>query len=246
MGLMLALALFIGCGLASAQTASTTTQKKSNSSSANLIQAANQYKAASKELLTMQENEVSKAVAKLEELRVLVSEGLVAKAELEAEQQKLEALRVKLQATQKQITDSDNMIAEIAAEQELAKNQAAKPVKLIAKQYGTFSTTATMLRYNGPVAWSLGGLDVIQSFFSGKFGHLLPTSAVGQSATHNRLGYDHHNAVDVALHPDSAEGRALISYLQSQGIPFLAFRGAIPGVATGPHIHIGSPSHRLS
>jgi hypothetical protein len=34
------------------------------------------------------------------------------------------------------------------------------------------------------------------------------------------------------------EGRALIKFLRSEGIPFLAFRGPIPGVATGPHIHI--------
>ena len=70
-------------------------------------------------------------------------------------------------------------------------------------------------------------------------------SAVGQSATHDRFGYDHQHAVDVPLHPDSAEGRAVISYLQSQGITFTAFRAAIPGVATGPHIHIGRPSNRL-
>jgi len=49
----------------------------------------------------------------------------------------------------------------------------------------------------------------------------------------------------VALHPDSPEGKGLIKYLQDQGIPFLAFRAAIPGVATGPHIHIGNPSRRL-
>jgi hypothetical protein len=65
-------------------------------------------------------------------------------------------------------------------------------------------------------------------------------------ASSRESGDDHHNAVDVALHPDSSEGRALINYLQGRGIPFLAFRGAIPGIATGPHIHIGSPSHRLS
>jgi len=58
------------------------------------------------------------------------------------------------------------------------------------------------------------------------------------------LGYDHRNAVDVALHPDSAEGKALINHLQNQGIPFLAFLSAVPGVATGPHLHIGNPSHR--
>ena len=235
-----------GCGLANGQTTSSKTSNVTTSSSGDLIEATNEYKASSTELLTIQETEVSKAAAKLEELRTLVSEGLVAKVELEAEEQKLVALRGQLQATQKQISDSDTRVAQIKAERELAKKQATSPVRLIAKQYGTLSTTAMMLRYNGPVAWSLGSLGTIQNFFSSKFGRSLPTSAVGQSATHNHLGYDHRNAVDVALHPDSTEGRALINYLQLQGIPFLAFRGAIPGVATGPHIHIGSPSHRLS
>ena len=245
-GSLLALALCIGCGLANGQTASAPTADKNASSSANLIQATNQYKANSNELLAIQETEVSKAAAKLEELRTLVAEGLVAKSALAAEEQNLAALRAQLEATQKQIVDSDTRVAQIKAEQELAKKNAAAPLKLVAKQYGTLSTAALMLRYNGPVAWSRGSFDTIQAFFSSKFGHSLPTSAVGQSATHNRLGYDHRNAVDVALHPDSTEGRALISYLQAQGIPFLALRGAIPGVATGPHIHIGSPSHRLS
>ena len=43
---------------------------------------------------------------------------------------------------------------------------------------------------------------------------------------------------------ESLEGRALLDYLQRNGIPYLAFRSAIPGTATGPHIHIGRPSHR--
>lgn len=240
--------LLSACGLVSAQTGSATmaAQKEATQSPTNLIDAANQYKASSKELLLIQEDAITKAEAKLDELRMLVSEGLVAKAELEDAEQNLAALRAQLQATQKQIADSDNMMAEIQAEQELAKTQIARPVKLVSKQYGTLSTTAAMLRYNGSAAWSVGGLHEIRAFFSTKFGRSLPTSAVGQSGTHNRLGYDHHNAVDVALHPDSSEGKALINYLQGQGIPFLAFRGPVPGVATGPHIHIGSPSHRLS
>ena len=245
-GSVLAFALLIVFGVAKGQTPGTGTSNEITSAPANLIEATNQYEASSKELLAAQETEIGKAEAKLQELRQLVSEGLVARAELESEEQKLAALRGQLQATLKQIADSDTRVAQIKAEQELAKKQATAPVKLIAKQYGSLSTTAMMLRYNGPVAWSRGSLDTIQNFFAAKFGHSLPTSAVGQSATHNRLGYDHRNAVDVALHPDSTEGRALINYLQVQGIPFLAFRGAIPGVATGPHIHIGSPSHRLS
>jgi hypothetical protein len=52
--------------------------------------------------------------------------------------------------------------------------------------------------------------------------------------------------MDVAVHPDSAEGRALMAYLQSQGIPYTAFRAPLAGNATGAHIHIGSPSRRLA
>jgi hypothetical protein len=247
---MLIVTLLFTCGLANAQTGRTTVQTATvqsvTASSAKLIDATQQYKASSRELLNIQEGEVNQATAELDQLRVLVADGLVAKAELETSEQTLARLRAQLEATKKQIADSDNMIAEIQAEQERAKTQAAAPVKLISKQYGTLSTTATILRYDGAAPWSLGGLSSIQSFFSATFGHVLPLSAVGQSATHDRLGYDHHNAVDVALHPDSSEGRALINYLQGQGIPFLAFHGAIPGVATGPHIHIGTPSHRLS
>jgi hypothetical protein len=52
--------------------------------------------------------------------------------------------------------------------------------------------------------------------------------------------------MDVALHPDSPEGKSLIAHLRKAGIPFMAFRGAIAGTSTGPHIHIGRPSGRLT
>jgi hypothetical protein len=240
-----AIVLLFSSALAKAQTAPVT-KPDANSPATNLIQATQQYKTSSQELLSLQEKQVGEAAAKLEQLKGLVSEGLVAKSDLEESEQALADLRRKVEATQKQIADSDNMIGEIRAEQELAKTAAANKAKLVSKQYGTLNTTATILRYTGTGGWSLGNLGDVQGFFAAKFGKLLPTSAVGQSATHNQLGWDHRNAVDVAVHPDSTEGRALINYLQNQGIPFLAFRGAIPGVATGPHIHIGSPSHRLS
>jgi hypothetical protein len=69
-------------------------------------------------------------------------------------------------------------------------------------------------------------------------------SAYGQSDLHNRWGYDHRNAMDVAVHPDSPDGQALLAYLTSQRIPFQAFRQAVSGSATGPHIHIGRPSSK--
>ncbi|HKY26986.1 MAG TPA: hypothetical protein VJM12_03485 [Pyrinomonadaceae bacterium] len=184
----------------------------------------------------MQEAEVKKAQEKHEQLRQLVVDGLVARVELEQSEQSLAALKAKLETTRQQIVDSDKVVAEVRAEQ-LAKTQAAAQPKSFVKP--------TVLRYGGSVGWSLGNLGVVQAFFSSTFGRALPTSAVGQSAAHNRLGWDHRHAVDVPLHPDSREGKGLIGFLQSYGIPFLAFRGAVPGVSTGPHIHIGRPSHRL-
>lgn len=92
--------------------------------------------------------------------------------------------------------------------------------------------------------WSLADSKKVETFFLIKFGRSLPTSAFGQSEIHDRWGLDHRQGLDVGLHPDSMEGKALINFLRVEKIPFLTFRHAIPGVATGPHIHIGWPSHR--
>ena len=94
--------------------------------------------------------------------------------------------------------------------------------------------------------WKLADAQRIQDFFLARFKKPLPTTAFGQSDLHRRWGLDHRNGIDVGLHPDSAEGRALIEFLRKESIPFLAFRGPIPGVATGPHIHIGNRSPRIS
>ncbi|HEY7141462.1 MAG TPA: hypothetical protein VIE44_15265, partial [Methylomirabilota bacterium] len=69
-------------------------------------------------------------------------------------------------------------------------------------------------------------------------------SAMGQTPLHDRLGFDHRNAVDIAVHPDSNEGHALLDHLRSRGTPFLAFRGPVAGASTGAHVHVGAPSPR--
>lgn len=108
-----------------------------------------------------------------------------------------------------------------------------------------FSETADLKRFNGAFKWSLKEAPRVERYFTQTFGRRLPVTAMGQSDTHNRLGLDHHDSMDVALHPDSAEGRAFIDHLRKDGIPFIAFRNAVPGASTGPHIHVGRPSGRL-
>jgi hypothetical protein len=94
------------------------------------------------------------------------------------------------------------------------------------------------------VKWTLAEATKVEQFFVSKFKKPLPLTAFGQSDLHTRWGLDHRNGMDVGLHPDSVEGRALIEFLRAESIPFLVFRGPVPGVATGPHIHIGNRSSR--
>jgi len=183
-------------------------------------------------LVELQQAEVEKLTKNTDLLRQLYSEGLIARIELEKSEQDLTAAKARVEETKKA-----DELAKVKA-QELTKAQALAKTK-------TFVKPTSMITRSSAGNWSIANLSTVQQFFSSTFGKPLPTSAVGQSATHNRMGWDHRNSVDVGVHPDSAEGRALIAYLQNAGIPFLAFKGAIPGVATGPHIHIGSPSHRL-
>ena len=186
--------------------------------------------------VSAQEPEVEKLTKNTELLRQLYSEGLIARIEVDKAEQELVAAKARVA--------EEARLADLKAE-ELKKAEEATKVKTFVKPtLMPLNKTATVLRSTAG-SWSIAGLSSVQQFFSKTFGKPLPTSTIGQSATHNRMRWNHTNAVDVGLHPDSPEGRALMAYLQSQGIPFLAFRGAIPGVSTGPHIHIGSPSHRL-
>lgn len=98
----------------------------------------------------------------------------------------------------------------------------------------------------GSGRWKISDSGRVENFFLTRFKRPLPTTAVGQSRLHTRWGLDHRNGMDVGLHPDSVEGKALIKFLTSEEIPFLAFRASIAGVATGPHIHVGNSSHRIA
>jgi hypothetical protein len=98
---------------------------------------------------------------------------------------------------------------------------------------------------SGTGRWKISDSSRVENFFVSRFKRLLPLTAFGQSDLHTRWGLDHRHGIDVGLHPDSVEGKALIQFLLSEEIPFLAFRSSVPGVATGPHIHIGHSSPRM-
>ncbi len=99
-------------------------------------------------------------------------------------------------------------------------------------------------KYEGDGVFNMGTFSRVESEFEKKFGKPMPVSAMGETNTHKSLGFDHRGRVDVALHPDQPEGRWLLEYLVDNHIPYFAFRHAVPGKATGAHIHLGPGSTR--
>lgn len=204
------------------------------------VKATNEYKASLAKLLAIYEGNVKKAEADLEKSRKLLDEGLISKIQFQENERALAAVKGQVAETQRQITNADAQAAGIYAETE-AEREIAKNLRL-ARQ--SLVRTASFTRYTGAGSWVIGEAWKVQRFFSDTFKKQLPIAVFGQGAIHDRWRLDHRNAMDISLHPDSVEGQALLNFLQKNGIPYLAFRAAIPGTATGPHIHIGRPSHR--
>lgn len=202
-----------------------------------LVEAARAYQASLERLAAVREAELTQASGKLDRYRDLYARGLVARRDAEDAARGVAEVQAKLEETRGERATAGALIAEAEARRQIALLGSSSPDDVRA--------TDTLVRYDGPRSWTLRGLAAIERFFAIRFGRSLPVSALGQTRVHDRLGFDHGQAVDVAVHPDSGEGRALIAHLRAAGIPFLAFRSAVLGASTGAHVHIGLPSGRL-
>jgi hypothetical protein len=188
--------------------------------------------------LAAYEREQSRRRAVVIEKRKLYQEGAITKDEVSEAERGFVATLMQIQEARRALAETDLALAEATMGDELAR--------LPSLAVNEFSETERLARFNGGSPWSLKEAPRIERFFSQTFGHQLPISAYGQSATHERMGLNHRNAIDIAVHPDSREGQALIKHLRGSGIPFIAFKHAVPGASTGPHIHIGKPSVRMA
>jgi hypothetical protein len=182
--------------------------------------------------MVLQEKKMIQQKADYEAKKELFDKNLITKVELENSERVLSNTRLETERIREWIAEDDRALALVEESAEAEANGFPKHTALV--------------RYDGASSWSLTGMEKISRFFRERFGRMLPVSAMGQSSTHDRLGLDHRDAVDVALRPDSTEGRDLMAYLRRSGIPYIAFRSAISSMSTGAHIHIGRPSPRLS
>lgn len=201
------------------------------------IQKMRDSRAGAEKLIALREEEVHKLTEEYGKRRQFYHQGLISRAELNQIELPLAEAMARLEADRRWLGEQDIAITEAS----LASGLLDSPSLAV----DGYNETASLIRFNGDRAWTIAEAPKIQNFFFQTFGRALPISAYGQTVIHDRLQFDHRNAVDVALHPDSQEGRSLILHLRQSRIPFIAFRNARSGSSTGAHIHIGRPSPSL-
>ncbi|MDQ3665610.1 MAG: TolC family protein [Acidobacteriota bacterium] len=242
------LALLIGVALSFVVNAEAQTRKPKETRPANelaqlrqeFIKATREYKTSLAKLLAIHERNVTKAEEKLDQSRTLYSEGLISKNQLAANEIAVAAAKDKVNEAKRQMSTADSQMADTLVEVQAEAQMAKTPLRK-----GSLVRTTSYIRYSGTATWALSDAWKVQRFFFDSFKKQLPVGVFGQGAFHDSWRLDHRHAMDVSLHPDKPEGQLLMNYLRANGIPFLAFRVAIPGTSTGPHIHIGRPSHRF-
>jgi hypothetical protein len=205
---------------------------------ADSAQALEKYRATLEPVLEIYEREVVRQTELAQIAQDLFERGALSADDLQQSRRALAAAQKNVADTRRDRAEADRMLTEAR----IAEVVRLRPLKL-----GGYEETAGLVRFNGPANWSLAGdTPKLQRFFAEQFGRALPISAFGQTALHDRMGFDHRHALDVAVHPDSPEGRAFMAYLRASGIPFIAAWGAIPGSTSGAHIHVGQASPRLT
>jgi hypothetical protein len=171
----------------------------------------------------------------VDEVRKLVADGITSQLSLSSFLEDLDFARKEcdLAETRARLAHQLSLMAQ--AEETLASRLAEEPADASSLAY----------RYEGDGVFSMGILSRVEVEFEKHFGKPLPVSALGETAVHRALGFDHRGRVDVALHPDQPEGLWLREFLTDNHIPYFAFRQAVRGRATGAHIHIGPMSTHL-
>jgi hypothetical protein len=196
------------------------------------------YRESLERVARVHEAEAARATERAEHFARLFEQGLVARQDVEDARRLAAIAAERVTGVRREMAQAEMLAAEAEARSVLAALPPPRP--------DAYHVRPALIRYDGAGAWSLAMVPRLERFFARAFGRPLPVSAIGQTPVHDRLGFDHGDAVDLAVHPDTAEGRALMDHLRSQRIPFIAYRRAVAGSATGAHIHVGPPSDRVA
>lgn len=186
------------------------------------------------DMMAAAERRVERRKSAVSGMRKLIAEGVASQLALTPVLEEFDAARKEFDLAESRSRFVRQMAEEARAEEalEASLDQSAEDTPVLGD------------RYDGDGAFSMVAFSKVDMEFARHFGKSLPVSAMGETAVHRSLGFDHRGRVDVAIHPDQAEGHWLLEFLVQNHIPYFAFRHAVPGKATGAHIHIGPMSTR--
>ncbi len=203
-------------------------QQSTDRTAAELMDKAEALRFALEDELTKLQERHQKRAQRVDVFRSLFQEGLVSRLELSQAEAERASDGETIDRREAELTRVADLIAEIRALS--SSSSSDEPV---------------MELFPGRATWSLDEVTSLAVFFERSFGRPLPVSARGQTEIHSSLGLDHRAGLDLALHPGSPEGKAMMTYLRELDIPFIAFGRAVKGGATGAHIHVGPQSARM-
>jgi hypothetical protein len=183
------------------------------------------------------ERRLARAQARVDRAESLARSGVASRAAADLLQEEVDRRRQVLRLVQERA----QIIGEIAAMARAELNAAASD-----QTADDLLPSAIIERFAGSGTLSDAQIREVVLAYEKEFGRPLPISARGDTAIHRSMGFDHRGRIDVALPPNAREGEWLRRFLAARNIPYIAFRDAVPGAATGAHIHIGPPSLRLA
>jgi hypothetical protein len=181
------------------------------------------------EMIAASQRRMDRQEKRIGDVKALIAEGKVPSADLKRELDELDG-RIRMGREVLDRADVLRLVVRAAREADAKSARGKKPV---------------MEKFRGTGTLSPVDIEVISRAYLHRFGRPLPVSAAGGTSLHRALGFNHEGRIDVALSPDQPEGVWLRRFLTTLGIPYYAFRKAMVGSATAPHIHIGPGSTRL-
>jgi hypothetical protein len=184
----------------------------------------------SDDMLAAAQRRVDRQKTKIARVREQIDMGIAARAALDPLNVELQFRQTTFELAQERARLLIDLAAMARAEQNFASAAAQSSVEE---------------HFAGKGSFTPDDLKKVEAAWQKQYDHPMPISANGDTAAERALGFDHRGRVDVAVTPDQPEGVWLRQYLEAHDIPFFAFRSAIPGKATGAHIHMGPPSGRV-
>jgi len=190
----------------------------------------------SNEMVAAAQRRLGRRQKQLDRVRGLIDSGIAAKNDLGPLEEQVDYAR----------KEYDLAVSRANLNRELVEMARAEQIRQSHQEQGPAGSGPAAVRYDGSGVFTPAQFQQVSAAFEHRFAKPLPVSAMGETAVHRALGFDHRGRVDVALNPDQPEGVWLRQYLEARRIPYFAFWQAAPGKATGAHIHIGPESTRLA